>query len=106
MCIRDSSLFGHLSGHIFAVTNYYYNEPSFQVTEPRHPTLAMGEIGGVVALLPIRDHLQYPVRVKCTRGQDTDQEQLYLGQRQARRVCFSRRRTRTKKKWAKIPRVR
>jgi len=65
----------------------------------------MREIGGVIATLPIGHHLQHPLRVKRTGRQYADQEELDLRKGQARGVFFRRRRTRTRKKCAKMQSV-
>jgi hypothetical protein len=65
----------------------------------------MREISRVIPLLVVNHNLQGPVGVKIPLGQEPNQQQVYLRYGQARRVFFTRSRSRTKKKWANIQRV-
>jgi hypothetical protein len=65
----------------------------------------MGDIGGMVPLLPVSHECKRRLGVKDRLGQDRYQEHLHLGDSQARGFFFNRRHARTRKKWARIQSV-
>jgi hypothetical protein len=73
----------------FRGQSYYYNEPSFPLAIQRYPALAMGAMGGVVALLPVSHEGQRRLCVKSALGQDGEQEHLHRQDGEPRSFFFT-----------------
>lgn len=78
--------------------SYYYSETSFQLSESSDPPFAVGAIRDIVPLLPVGHYLQDPLGIECTLGDHTTDQEMHLGQCQARGSFFNRHCSRTKKK--------
>ena len=76
-----------------------------RLTELGDSSLPMRDVRRMVALLPVADQVQRHPGIKVSSGQDPEQQHLHLGQGQARRLFFNLRRSRTRKKWARITKV-
>jgi hypothetical protein len=76
-----------------------------RLIQEREPALPMGDISGVIPLLPVRHQGQHAPHIARRPGQDAAQQHLHLGEGQRWRAFFNWRHVRTRKKCARIQSV-